>query len=76
MGDEYSEDLGTGTILASFLSAGKMPLFREGLNSVVKLGVMAVTVALSIFTEIPSGPVDLESSNSIIKSYISSSVHR
>ena len=41
----------------------------------VKLGVIEMIVALSIFTEMPSGPKDFESSSSAIKSKISSSVH-
>ena len=76
VGEDKSADLGTGTIRASFQSEGKVLVLKERLNRVVKLGEIDVLVALSIFTEMPSGPEDLESSSSAISSETSSSVHR
>ena len=76
VGEDRSVDLGMGTIRATFHSMGRVPFRRERLNKVVKLLVTEVMVALSIFTEMSSGPVDFESSSSAIKSYTSSSVQK
>ena len=46
------------------------------LNSLVRLGTTASTVPLSIFAEVPSGPVDLEGLSPTIRSYTLASVQR
>ena len=60
--------LGTGTIRASFQASGKEPVVKDRLNNLVRLGTMASMVPFSIFTEIPSGPVDLEGSRPTMRS--------
>ena len=40
-----------------FAACGNVPVFRERLNSLVTTGVIVTAVALSMWAEIPSGPL-------------------
>ena len=60
---------------ASFQELGRTPVERDMLNSLVRLGTMVSTVPLSIFAEIPSGPVDFAGSRLRIRSNTSASLH-
>ena len=75
-GADITTDLGTGTIRASFYDSGKDPVVMDRSNSLVRLGTTASTVPLNIFAEMPSGPVDLEGSSPITRSWTSASVQR
>ena len=48
---------------------------RDRLSNLVRLGTTASTVPLSIFADIPSGPVDLEESRPTMRSRTSASLH-
>ena len=67
-GENIFTELKTGTIQASFHASGKVPVVKERLNKLVRLGTMALTVPLNILVDMPSGPIDLEGSRPTIRS--------
>ena len=52
-----SKDFGIGIMNDIFAACGNVPVFRKRLNSLVTTGVIVTAVALSMWAEIPSGPL-------------------
>ena len=70
------EVFGIGTMCAFFQASGKLPVVRDKLNNLVRLDVIETAVDFSIFAEIPSGPVDFDTSRVEMRSRTSDSVQR
>ena len=68
-------DLGIGAILASFNVLGNWPLEIDKLKRFVSEGAILSAVALSMHTEIPSGPLALDTSRPLIRCTSSSVTH-
>ena len=65
-----------GTTVDSFQSLGTLPFLTDKLNSSVTEGAIPIAVCFSILAEIPSGPLDLETSKQVRSSHIVSSSQR
>ena len=52
---------------ANFHESGTVPVVKDRLNNLVRLGIIASTDPFNIFVDMPSGPVDLEGSRLTIR---------
>ena len=62
-GDDISSTLGIRTILAIFQTSGQCPLVILRLKILIRLGAMFSAVCFNILPDMPSIPVDLETSS-------------
>ena len=76
VGEDASDVFGTGTITDFFQQVGTLAWAIDLLNSLVTEEVMLLAVNFSILAEIPSEPVDLDTSRDARRSKTSSSEQR
>ena len=73
-GEPVEELLGIGTINECFHCDGSLPRRIERLNNLVNVGAIESAVCFNIVGEIPSGPLDFETSSDSSRWYTSCSV--